>query len=67
MLAEIARLALLHEAEITAALDDDQRHRMTEGLLLMVEQQGLRSGVHPGYRNLRPARRDDRSADPAAD
>src|SRR3954451_14716612 len=66
MLAEIARLALLHEADITAALDDDQRHRMAEGLLLMVEQQGLRPGVHPGYRNLRPARRDDRPAAPAA-
>ncbi|MCX5211612.1 MarR family winged helix-turn-helix transcriptional regulator [Kitasatospora sp. NBC_00240] len=52
VLGEVWRIAAAHEDDILSALDDDQRARLTELLGLVVAQQGLTPGVHPGYRNL---------------
>ncbi len=52
-MAEVRTVATDHDADITAALDDDER-RVLVGLLRRVaDQQGLSPGVHPGYRTMR--------------
>ncbi len=53
MMAEIAKVAREHERELCAALDAPERARLGEALARIADQQGLRPGVHPGYRRLR--------------
>ena len=47
---EIRTIAVDHDADITAALDDDERRALATLLRRVADQQGLRPGVHPGYR-----------------
>ncbi|MFI6325594.1 MarR family winged helix-turn-helix transcriptional regulator [Nonomuraea sp. NPDC050556] len=47
---EIRNTAMAHEAEITSALDPDQRGQLITLLSLIAADQGLTPGVHPGYR-----------------
>jgi DNA-binding MarR family transcriptional regulator len=41
----------LHDIEITKALSDEERRTLTELLQRIADDQGLRPGVHPGYRH----------------
>jgi DNA-binding MarR family transcriptional regulator len=52
VLDEVRQLASAHEDDICAALDRDQRAQLTALLELVVGQQGLTPGVHPGYGQL---------------
>jgi DNA-binding MarR family transcriptional regulator len=55
-LAKLAGIAREHELAITAALDDDERAQLLKLLRRLAEEQGLRPGVHPGFRRIgRPA------------
>lgn len=49
---EIATIAVDHEADLTAALDEDERDRLGDYLRRMATQQGITPGVHPGYRKI---------------
>ncbi|HZF07294.1 MAG TPA: MarR family transcriptional regulator [Thermoanaerobaculia bacterium] len=51
-LAQVSRLAAEHEADLCAALDDGERAILAGLLRRIAEQQGLKPGIHPGYRNL---------------
>jgi DNA-binding MarR family transcriptional regulator len=51
-LAELAGVAREHELAITAALDDDDRVQLLALLRRLAEEQGLPSGVHPGFRRI---------------
>ena len=51
-LADIREVAVHHEDDITAALDDAERRKLIQLLQRIADQQGLEPGVHPGYRNL---------------
>jgi DNA-binding MarR family transcriptional regulator len=53
LLAAVGRVAAAHEQAMLAALDDDERVRLRALLARLVADQGLTSGVHPGYRALR--------------
>ena len=56
LLTELGRVAGQHEHAITAGLDDDERAQLLALLRRIAEEQGLRPGVHPGFRRLgRPA------------
>ncbi|MDV9191952.1 MarR family transcriptional regulator [Streptomyces sp. SR27] len=48
----VREVAAAHEDELFAALDEEDRVRLTALLGRIAEQQGLTPGVHPGYRNL---------------
>lgn len=50
LLGRLGRAAEAHTAELTKALDDDERRHLRELLLRIAEQQELTPGVHPGYR-----------------
>lgn len=52
MLGRVAEVARAHEAEVTAALDADERATLVGLLRRVADEQGLTPGVHPGYRNL---------------
>lgn len=41
-----------HEADLCAALTDDERTQLTQLLRRIADQQGLTPGVHPGFRRL---------------
>lgn len=60
----IGSVAREHEADLLAALDDDERRQLTALLERVAQQQGLTPGVHPGYRYLRTSSRT--AADPEA-
>lgn len=47
---EIKNTAMAHEADLTSALDPDQRRQLITLLSLIAADQGLTPGVHPGYR-----------------
>lgn len=47
---DIKRTAIAHEADITSALDPDQRKQLIALLQLIAADQDLTPGVHPGYR-----------------
>jgi DNA-binding MarR family transcriptional regulator len=51
----IATVARAHENEICAALTGRERRQLTALLGKVAEEQGLRPGVHPGYRALTAA------------
>lgn len=50
LLGRLGRAAQAHTAELTTALDDDERDQLQKLLLRIAEQQELTPGVHPGYR-----------------
>jgi DNA-binding MarR family transcriptional regulator len=49
---QIGRIAREHDDSICAALNIEERQRLTALLIRIAEQQGLSPGVHPGYRRL---------------
>ncbi|MEU6166211.1 MarR family winged helix-turn-helix transcriptional regulator [Streptomyces tanashiensis] len=51
-LGRVREIAALHEDDLFAALDEEDRVRLTALLGRIAEQQGLTPGVHPGYRHL---------------
>ncbi|MFD9608447.1 MarR family winged helix-turn-helix transcriptional regulator [Streptomyces sp. NPDC090082] len=51
-LGQVREVAALHEDDLFAALDEEDRARLTALLGRIAEQQGLTPGVHPGYRRL---------------
>ena len=53
-LAAIAAVATAHDDEVCRALSADERATLAELLTRIAADQGLRPGVHPGYRTLRP-------------
>jgi DNA-binding MarR family transcriptional regulator len=53
-LGTIATVAAAHDDEVCRALSVDERGTLTELLTRIAADQGLRPGVHPGYRTLRP-------------
>ncbi len=53
MVARVRALGAEHEAEVTAALDDDERAALGALLRRIADEQGLAPGVHPGLRTLR--------------
>ncbi|MGE3286251.1 MAG: MarR family winged helix-turn-helix transcriptional regulator [Pseudonocardia sp.] len=53
LLAAVGRVAAAHEQAMLAALDDDERVQLRALLARLVADQGLTTGVHPGYRTLR--------------
>lgn len=48
----VAEAGQAHEADITSALDDDERAVLHGLLARIAEKQGLTAGVHPGFRGL---------------
>ncbi|MGI5163529.1 MarR family winged helix-turn-helix transcriptional regulator [Spirillospora sp. CA-253888] len=52
VMGEIRKVAMAHEADITSALDADQREQLIALLELIAAKQELSPGVHPGYRRL---------------
>jgi DNA-binding MarR family transcriptional regulator len=52
MLEAIGRLACEHDATLCAALGDDERSLLAGLLRRIADQQGLKPGVHPGFRRL---------------
>jgi DNA-binding MarR family transcriptional regulator len=50
VMTEMRRVGSAHEADICAALDDDQRAQLAGLLEAIASQQGLTPGIHPGYR-----------------
>lgn len=53
LVAEIFRLGVEHEAEITAALSDSERAALGSMLRRVADEQGLAPGIHPGLSRLR--------------
>jgi DNA-binding MarR family transcriptional regulator len=51
-MAAIGRIARAHDEAICAALDETERARLVDFLARIAEEQGLTSGVHPGFRHL---------------
>ena len=52
-MAGVRKIAMEHEATITAALSESERLRLIGLLQQVADEQGLTPGVHPGYRRLR--------------
>src|SRR5262245_23475474 len=50
----IGRVAREHQQDLCASLSEAERTRLQELLERIAEQQNLSSGVHPGYRRMRP-------------
>lgn len=48
----IGALARSHDRELCQALDADEREALVELLGRIAEQQGLKPGVHPGFRTI---------------
>jgi DNA-binding MarR family transcriptional regulator len=57
LLGRLREVAKAHEADVTAALDADERAQLVGLLQKVADQQGLMPGVHPGYRRLPPPQR----------
>ena len=51
-LLEVGRIAVEHERDLCAALDEKERQTLAELCGRIARQQGLTPGVHPGYRQL---------------
>lgn len=51
-LIKLALAAAEHEADLCTALTDDERAQLALLLSRIADQQGLTSGVHPGFRTL---------------
>lgn len=52
ILSDISRIALEHERDLCAALNEQERATLAELCARICRQQGLTPGVHPGYRQL---------------
>jgi DNA-binding MarR family transcriptional regulator len=52
LLDDIGRVAREHDDAVLAALDRDERATLRTLLEKVAADQGLRPGVHPGYRTL---------------
>jgi DNA-binding MarR family transcriptional regulator len=52
MFEKISKLAAEHEADLCAALTQDEKTTLAALCQKIADQQGLTSGVHPGYRKL---------------
>lgn len=52
VMATIGGLATTHDEELVRALDRTERRQLRELLTRIAADQGLTSGVHPGYRTL---------------
>lgn len=50
----IGKVAREHQEELCAALNDGERAQLASLLQRIAAQQGLRSGVHPGFSRLKP-------------
>jgi len=50
LLAELGGLAVAHDGEVSAGLDDTEREQLHALLVRLAELRGLRPGVHPGFR-----------------
>jgi hypothetical protein len=46
---DISRIAREHRQDLLAALSDEEQATLSALLQRVAEQQGLLSGVHPGY------------------
>ena len=57
LLARLRDVALDHDGQLLAALSPDEREELRRMLGRVARQQGLRPGVHPGFRRLRAERR----------
>ncbi|MEU8308787.1 MarR family transcriptional regulator [Actinomadura sp. NPDC048955] len=57
LLARLAEASAAHEREMCQALSPDERLEVKALLERVAEQQGLGSGVHPGFRRLKPGHR----------
>ena len=55
-LAKIGEAAREHGRELLAALTEEERVELARLLEAIAQEQGLASGVHPGYATMRPAR-----------
>ena len=51
---DIARVAREHQEDLLKALDKEERQQLTALLQKIADAQGLRPGVHPGFRMQRP-------------
>ncbi|MBI4494058.1 MAG: winged helix-turn-helix transcriptional regulator [Chloroflexi bacterium] len=56
LLQQIGRIAMQHEDEMCAPLDDKERRQLRELLERLRVHHGLTAGVHPGYRQLGSAK-----------
>lgn len=54
-LATIGSVGRAHDEDICQALGKRERQQLAGLLARIAEQQGLRPGVHPGYRSVRPS------------
>jgi DNA-binding MarR family transcriptional regulator len=52
ILADLARIAAEHEDDLCAALSEEERLQLRDLCRRIADQQGLKPGVHPGYRQL---------------
>jgi DNA-binding MarR family transcriptional regulator len=52
LMRQVRRIALEHENELSAALDDEERRQLSALLQRLRVHHGLTAGVHPGYRHL---------------
>jgi DNA-binding MarR family transcriptional regulator len=57
VLGDISHIALEHEEDLCAALGEDERLQLRDLCRRIADQQGLKPGVHPGYRYLGRKRR----------
>ena len=55
MLEAVGRVAREHSQELLAALSDEEKRQLSTLLQRVADEQGLRPGVHPGYRKMRPS------------
>ncbi len=59
MLTTVGRIATQHDNDLLAALDETERQQLHTLLDRVATQQGLTTGVHPGYRNLVAPNKDE--------
>jgi len=52
VLGELSRVAAEHEESLCAALSKEERVQLRDLCRRIAEEQGLKPGVHPGYRHL---------------
>jgi DNA-binding MarR family transcriptional regulator len=50
LLGELSRIAAAHEAALCAALSEEERLQLRDLCRRIADEQGLKPGVHPGYR-----------------
>ncbi len=52
VLRELSHVAAVHEVALCAALSEEEKLQLGDLLRRIAEEQGLKPGVHPGYRQL---------------